>query len=72
MYPNWNWKELTDLLDRAAKLSPGEQLHIIERLASNIRNEQFTDHAALDRAMEEMAADPGIQRALRNEDLVAS
>lgn len=60
----WNWTELVELEQRMSKLSPAERLHLIERLARQVRQDCFTDHAALAKGIEEMAADPAIQHEL--------
>lgn len=60
----WNWKELVELEQRIAQLSPPERLHLIERTARMVRQDCFTDHDALAKGIEEMAADPDIQREL--------
>lgn len=64
-----NSNELHELQERIAKLTPEEQLYLVERVLAKIRDKHFTDHEALDRDMAEMAADPGMQRVLRGEDL---
>ena len=46
-----------------------EQLLLIERLVRRVR-QSTGDPAGLDRALEQMAADPDIQRVLRGDDLV--
>jgi hypothetical protein len=61
--------ERYELLERIGKLTPEEQLMLAEGILRNIRRAHFTDHEALRRDAEAMAADPGIQKALRNEDL---
>ena len=61
--------EMHTLEERIATLPPEDQLHLLEWIGSHIRRTYFTDHDALGRAMAEMAADPGMQRVLRNEDI---
>jgi hypothetical protein len=62
--------EKFELLERIARLPTGEQLEFVEDILRRLRRDSFTDHAALDRDMEQMAADPNVQRVLRNEDLL--
>lgn len=59
-----NWKELQELQERAARLTPEEQLYLVERLVASVRKGRFTDHAARDRDLETMASDPGVQSEL--------
>ena len=60
--------EKYEIAERIARLPVGEQLAFIEGLIRGLR-QAFTDHAALTREMEQMAADPDIQRVLRGDDL---
>lgn len=60
----WNWKELVELEQRIAKLSPAERLHLIERIGRQLRLDCFTDHAAIAEGIQQMAADPAIQAEL--------
>jgi hypothetical protein len=60
----WNWKELVELEQRIAKLSPAERLHLIERIGRQVRLDCFTDHAAFAEGIQQMAADPAIQNEL--------
>jgi hypothetical protein len=64
-----NRDELFDLQQRIARLTPEDQLYLVERVLAGIRHAHFTDHEAMRKELEAMAADPGIQRVLRNEDL---
>jgi hypothetical protein len=59
-----NWKELQELQERAARLTPEEQLYLVERLVASVRSSQFTNHAGRDRDLEAMASDPGVQGEL--------
>jgi hypothetical protein len=45
------------------------QLLFVERLLRRMRRDSFTDRAAVEREMEAMANDPGMQRVLNNQDL---
>ncbi len=57
-------KELFDIEERAGQLPPEEQLELIGHLVRQLRLTYFTDHAALEREMDAMAADPDIQREM--------
>ena len=57
--------ELFDIEERVAQLPPEAQMRLIERLIHRVRQTCFTDHAALERGLQEMATDPDIQRELR-------
>lgn len=59
-----NWKELAEIQERIGRLTPAEKLYLIERMAASIRTEHFTDHAAIDRGLEALAADPGVRREI--------
>ena len=61
--------EKYELIQRVSKLPTVEQLALIEELIGELRL-AFTDHAAIEREMNAMMADPGMQRVLRNEDLL--
>jgi hypothetical protein len=39
--------EVYDLVDRAARLSPGEQLYLVEKILAGLRYAHFTDHKAM-------------------------
>jgi len=58
-----------DALERQiAQLSAEEQLWLIERVAHRLRRPRFEDEATLERELAAMAADPDIQRELREID----
>jgi hypothetical protein len=62
-------EERFELTERIAQLPLAEQFYLLEDILRRIRHQHFTDYAALEREMEEMANDPEIQRVLRGEDL---
>ena len=57
--------ELVEIERRVAQLPPGEQLELVERLLRNLRHAEYTDHAAFEKDLQEMAADPDVQREMR-------
>jgi DNA-directed RNA polymerase subunit F len=61
-------QERYEIVERVAKLPPEEQLQLIEELVRSLRRASV-DRLAVERTMDEMAADPGMQRVLRNEDV---
>jgi hypothetical protein len=62
-------KEKHELIERLTSLPLGEQLDIIESMIRALRKANV-DREAVGQAMDAMVADPGMQRVLRNEDLV--
>ena len=60
-----NDPELVDIEARVARLTAEEQLYLIERLLRNIRLGAYSDPAAAEKSLRDMAADPDIQRDLR-------
>jgi hypothetical protein len=63
---------LNEFATWVSSLPVGEQLEVVEELLRRLRRNSFTDHAALERQMEEMANDPGMQRVLSGADLLDS
>jgi hypothetical protein len=59
--------EMVELLQRAEKLALPERLWLLERLAASVRRTVEGDDSSA--ALAAMAADPDMQRVLRNEDL---
>lgn len=64
MLLNANWNELHDLTERIGRLSPAEQMYLIQQIAGGIQDKHFTDHAAIEKGLDEMAADPAIQEEI--------
>jgi hypothetical protein len=64
-------KEKYELIERLSSLPATEQLEVIEALIRGLRKASL-DRGAIEKAMDAMVADPGMQRVLRNEDLVKS
>jgi hypothetical protein len=62
-------KEKLEIEKRIGELPVIEQLQFVQQLIRQLIKNHFTDHAALERAMDDMVNDPGMQRVLRNEDL---
>ena len=62
--------EMSDMERRFAAWPLSDQIRFIERLVRRMRRDSFTDSASGDLDLQAMAADPDIQRVLRNEDLV--
>lgn len=69
MLVNANWKELCDLQERIGRLTVAEQLYLIGRVVGDIQHNHFTDHAAIEKGLDAMAADPAVRAeiALWNE-----
>jgi len=64
-----NWEIVHEIHAKLKLLTPGDRMYIAHQIIGEIRNAHFVDHEKLRRQLDEMANDPGIQRALRNEDL---
>lgn len=56
--------ELADIEERFDRSSGEDKLRLIERLVRRLRLGAMTDLAAVERQVQEMAADPDIQREL--------
>ncbi|HEY8504347.1 MAG TPA: hypothetical protein VIL46_07170 [Gemmataceae bacterium] len=59
-----NYEEMAEIEQRVARLTVEDQLYLIERLLRNLRVEKFTDHAAMEKDLREMAEDPDVRREL--------
>lgn len=59
-----NWKELHEIQECAARMTPHEQLHRIERPAAILRKRHLSDHAGSDHELAAIVADPAIQHVL--------
>ncbi len=57
--------ELTDFEQRFDQLSFDAKLRLLERLLRRLRRGAFADPVAFEREVQEMAADPDIERELR-------
>jgi hypothetical protein len=57
--------ELFEVAKRIAQLPTGKQLEFVEQVLRNLRCAAFTDHVAFEKGLQEMAADPDIQREMR-------
>ena len=64
-----NANEKHKFLQMVACLPVAEQLEMVETLIRQLRRSSV-DHEAVERDMDEMVADSGMQRVLRNEDMV--
>jgi hypothetical protein len=62
-------QEKYEIVQRVAQLPVVEQLALIEELIRNLRRSSI-DREAIDQQMDAMVSDPGIQRVIRNEDLI--
>jgi hypothetical protein len=57
------------MVERIAQLPVVEQLAFVEELVRRLRR-AFTDHAAIERDLDDTVNDPAMQRVLNNQDLV--
>ncbi len=57
-------EELFDFEQRVGQLPPEEQMRLIERLVRQLRQAHFTNHAALERGLDEMVTDPDMLREM--------
>lgn len=64
-------QDMHEISERVSRLPLYDQLELIERLIRNLRKANV-DRDAIEVAMDAMVADPGMQRVLRNEDLVTT
>jgi len=62
-------RERHEIVQRASSLPFAEQLALIEDLIRTLRR-SCADQGAIEQQMDALVRDPGMQRVLRNEDLV--
>jgi hypothetical protein len=59
-----NRELFNEIVQRVKQLTAEERLLWIEKIAGMVRMDEFTDHEAIRKGLEEMAADPATQEDL--------